>query len=132
MTTEFIPETDEFIASLLVPVGYGADEEYGPLAEYNLGRETAFDQLRSGAVDLASFDNDVNHSPWTAPVIPEAVWLESCSDSVFLQRCKVVGFGSWRLLRPCPCTDCHVYGPSCACLDQHSVALSLGIPRRFF
>jgi len=63
MATEFISETDELLASLLIPIEYDADEEDDPLADYDDGREAALDQLRPGAVELASFENDVDHSP---------------------------------------------------------------------
>lgn len=43
MTTGFIPETDELLASLLIPIEYDADEEDDPLADYDDGREAALD-----------------------------------------------------------------------------------------
>ena len=50
MTTEFIPETDELIASLLVPIEYDADDDDDPLADYADGRQAALDQLRPGSI----------------------------------------------------------------------------------
>ena len=63
MTMDFISEAEQLGQRLLAPIESDADAEDDPLTDYNEGRESAMSQLGPGAIEPASFEDDVDHSP---------------------------------------------------------------------
>ena len=63
MPIKLIEDTHSIMEGLLEPVDFNEEIEENPLYDFYEGRSVAEEQIKVGAQEVASFENDINHSP---------------------------------------------------------------------
>ena len=85
---KFIEDKNGLIEGLLESIDYDEDLEEDPLSDFYEGKDAALEQLGVEAREVASFENDIDHtrsprrtaSPWSAKVAPRAASADARSS----------------------------------------------------